>query len=221
MGSFAQKLGLWSSLLIVLSMLVWIAAFSLIAATQGLFVWQGHVQYLVHLNSSPQFLPDLARLFMLLTGFFYLGYSVAVYHDSDAKKMAANHMGLLLALGFCITGSIPYFLQLSSVHFHAIAGDLSPVQAWIQADPNSIATALSVLAWTVFLGSSMLFFGVGRKEGSSAYAWFLGAISGLLGVTGYLLKIDIITFLSINLGLGGALLWIGILGIRHFRHAAR
>lgn len=211
----ANQLGYWSSVSIAALFVIFTACFIAIAATQPLFRWTTLADYVAYATTRDQFFQNLARLTMLLFGPAYV-ILVASIHDRTSDEM---RLGTLLALCFSVifaalTG-IHYFIQLSAVRLSLAHGDLQGLDQIVQANPSSALSAINMLGWTLFLGLSSIFvaqvFSVSRIERAIRIAFLFNGICCLLGGIGYALDITALVFVTINLGMGGAVLIAAIL----------
>jgi len=122
MNTLYRKIGFWSSILMHISLVVWIICFVIIAASSPLFVWTNFNDFLNYVNSNNQFFQNLAKIFVLLFGFFYLMLMNSFYDCSEESKKPAARLSLLFALGFTILSSINYFIQISAVRLNLEKG---------------------------------------------------------------------------------------------------
>ena len=82
------------------------------------------------------------------------------------------------------------------------------IEHFLQANPISIMSAVNMLGWTLFLGLSSFFiapvFSRDKLQRVLKITFIINGISCILSGIGYVFQIDIITFLFMNLGMGGA-----------------
>ena len=158
---------------------------------------------------------------MLLFGPVYVVFIHSFYSVQSGKQREMTRLSLLFALAFAVLSCIHYFVQLSAVRLNIASDQTNGLELYLQANPYSIMTAIDMLGWTLFFGLSSLFiFPV--FEGSKLnlmlrYAFFINGISCLLGAVGYIFQIDLLTFVCVNLLLGGAVLTISISSIVWFK----
>lgn len=215
MNILSYKIGYWSAISLTITFIVWVISFVSIALTSPLFYWTNLGDYIVYVQSNNRFFQNLAFFFMLLCGPIYVTL-ISSFHAyaSDEKKILVR-LSLLFGLAFAITSSINYFIQLSAVRLSINKGNYAGLEHFIQANPDAITTSIAMLGWTLFLGLSSLFiFPVFNKDRLLRLAFVFNSISCFLAGTGYVLQIDVLTFLFTNIGTGGALLIISIASIR-------
>jgi hypothetical protein len=225
MHNTSIRIGYGSALALFVSFIVWIACFAgiayfeEIAATSHLFTWTDLDAYLEHYRATGRFFQHLAYLFMVLTGPAYL-LLVNSYHDyAEASKKVLSRAALLFALAFAVLSGLHYFVQLGAARFNLQEGAAEGLEFFLQANPHSVMNSIVMLGWTLFLGLSSLFlFPVfGKKERVLRVAFLVNGLSCLLAGAGYLLQIDALTFICINLLTGAALLIVSIASMRQFR----
>jgi hypothetical protein len=118
---------------------------------------------------------------------------------------------MMFGLVFATLSCIHYFVQLSSVRINLDNGITSGMEHFVQANPLSIMTSIDMLGWTFFLGLSSIFTAFSVKWNDRLgkwirFAFLVNGISCFLALTGYLMQIDVLTFVFINLGVGGAMM---------------
>jgi hypothetical protein len=108
-----------------------------------------------------------------------------------------------------LTG-LHYFVQLTAVRFNLRAGTTKGLAPFVQANPHSILLAVNMLGWTLCFGLSSLFTGLALDGSRLArvirIAFLANAGVCLLGGIGFALEITLLTFVTINLLMGGAVL---------------
>jgi hypothetical protein len=221
MNSISTKLGLWSALTLMSTFIIWIVCFAGIAATSPLFFWTDMKAYLEYFSSNNQFFQNLAKFAMLLFGPVYVIMVNSFHEHTKVERKTWSRLGLMFGLVFAALSCTHYFIQLSSVRLNIEKGLTSGMEHFVQANPLSVMTSVDMLGWTFFLGLSSLFTGLSisgdnRLEKWIKYAFLFNSLSCYLAMTGYMLQIDILTFLFINLGVGGAIMIISVLAAKYF-----
>ncbi len=220
MNTLSYKIGFWASLLLTISLVVWIICFTGIAITSPLFYWTNLSDYLAYENAYSQVFQNIAKSFMLIFGPLYVLFIHGFYNYAADNKKDLVRISLLFGLAFAILSCINYFVQLSSVRLNIAHGQSSGLEHFIQANPNSIITSVNMLGWTLFLGLSSFFiypvFTGDRLNRIIRYAFIVNGFSCALAGIGYVFQIDLLTFLFVNLGVGGALMTVSIASIKLF-----
>jgi len=220
MNEYALKTGLWAARLLILSLIIWIVSFFGIAFTSPLFIWTNLQDYLTFVQTNSQVFQNTAKLFMFLFAPIYLLLINSFYDYATEKKKPLARLSLLFATAFTITSCIHYFVQLSVVRLNIEQGYTNGLEHFVQANPLSIMTAIDMLGWTFFFGLSSLFifpiFTGDKLNRVIRYSFVVNGIFCMLAAIGYLFQIDVLTFLCVNLGLGGAVVVIAISSMRLF-----
>lgn len=221
----AVQLGFWAASLMAASFVVFTAAFIAISLTGPLYIWDDLDGYLAYVRSGHTFWQDLARWMMLLFGplFVVLLGSLQELVEGDRRVLAR----LALAFGILFAGltGMNYFVQLSAVRL-AIAKDATAgLEQIVQANPISALAAVNVLGWSLFFGLSSLFLaplfrGRGLPRFTAACLW-LNAAMCLLGGLGYVMDNAAMVFITLNFGMGGAVLGFSTSLAVLFRRAQR
>jgi hypothetical protein len=221
MKTLSYKIGSWSSVLLATTFIVWIVCFTGIAIISPFFFWTNLSDYINYVQTNSQVFQNAAKLFMLLLGPLYVLVINSYYDYAPDEKKVLVRAALLFGTAFAILSSINYFVQLSSVRLNILHGQTAGLEHFVQANPNSIMTSIVMLGWTFFLGLSSLFiFPIFRGDKLNRvirYAFIANGVSCVLAGIGYVFQVDIITFLFINLGSGGAMLIITIASVKLFR----
>lgn len=235
----ATQLGFWSSVSIAALFVIFAICFVAIAATQPLFRWTNLADYAAYAATRDQFIQNLARLTMLLFGPAYVILLACLHDRAPEERRLWTRLALSFGIIFAALTGVHYFVQLSAVRLALAHGDLQGLDQIVQANPSSAFSAINMLGWTLFLGLSSLFLaqvftpspfrgregeGVGappapdkadassgRLRSAIKIAFLLNSIFCLLGGIGYLLDITVLVFITINFGMGGAVLVASIL----------
>jgi hypothetical protein len=221
MNTISTKIGFWSSLTLLSTFIIWIICFVGIATTSPLFIWTNLEAYIEYFRSNDQFFQNLAKFVMLLFGPAYV-MLISSFHDrANAERKTLSRLGLLFGLVFATLSCIHYFVQLSSVKINLEKGNTSGMEHFVQANPLSVMTSIDMLGWTFFLGLSSFLTALSinnktRHEKWIKGAFYLNAISCFIALTGYLLQIDLLTFIGVNIGVGGAIITLSITSLRYF-----
>lgn len=232
MSSLSLKLGLWSALLCALAFVVFTICFVAIAVTQPLFVWTNLADYVAAVQENNQLFKHVAQLAMLLFGplFVLLLNSIHDLAREDVAHVAEGsatltRAALVFGAIFATLSGIHYFIQLSTVRLNIASGELQGLEQWAQANPGAPLLAVNMLGFTLFLGLASLCvapaFGVGRLQKVIRASFVANGLFCLLGGVGFVLQITWLVFVTINLGMGGALL-VATVGLAlFFRRVAR
>ncbi len=219
MNLLSNKIGLWASVFLTISLLTWIICFIGISLTSPIFIWTNLSDYLMFEKSNSQFLQTIAKSCMLLFGPIYVLYISSFYNYTQDKKILVS-LSSMFGLAFALLSSTNYFVQLSSVRINITQGNIAGIEHFLQANPYSIISSINMLGWTLFLGlSSFLIsaiFNNDLKSNLLRNTFIVNGISCFIAGIGYILDIKILIFIFINLGVGGALMTICISSIKLF-----
>jgi len=221
MNTISTKMGFWSALTLLVTFIIWIVCFVGIATTSPLFIWTNLEAYIEYFRSNDQFFQNLAKFAMLLFGPAYV-LLVNSFHDSaNVERKTLSRLGLLFGLVFATLSCIHYFVQLSSVRINLEKGITIGMEHFVQANPLSVMTSIDMLGWTLFLGLSAFFTALSVNNDTRLGKWirgafYLNATSCFIALVGYLLQVDLLTFLGVNLGVGGAIITVSITSLRYF-----
>lgn len=220
MNKIILNIGLWSAMICLISFIVWIISFTGIVIQSPLFFWTNIEDYIDYLNSNSQFFQLLAKSFMIIFSLAYMILALVFYEFTIAERKILAKIGIVFSIMFALVSSIHYFVQISSVRFAIAENTFSGLEHFLQSNPTSFLSSVNMLGWTIFLGLSSLFIYLGLKPKSLTKGVRLGllinAVSCIFAGFGYLFQIDLITFVFINLGVGGAVLLMTVSASRYF-----
>ncbi|MBN1927588.1 MAG: hypothetical protein JW798_17270 [Prolixibacteraceae bacterium] len=221
MNKIVLNTGKWAAIICLISFIIWIISFTGIAISSPLFMWTNLEGYIDFVNNNNQFFQYLAKSFIIVFSLSYMVLVFAFYESVVPERRILAKIALAFSIMFALVSSMHYFVQISAVRFALGEGIYSGLEHFLQARPTSVMTAINMLGWTLFLGLSSFFIYLSYRPDKKAKVLKVGllinAISCLLAGAGYLFQIDLLTFVSINIGVGGAFLVITISSIRYLK----
>lgn len=210
MNHLSLKLGFWSALLGALMFVVFTVCFVAIALTQPILVWTNMADYVAAVQETNQLFKVVAQLTMLLFGPLFVVLLGSIHDVAAAEKRALTRVALGFGLVFAALSGTHYFMQLSTVRHNLAAGTLQGLEQLVQANPNAAILAVNMLGFTLYLGLASLFaapvFGGSRLQRVIRGSLIANGLFCLLGGAGFVLGVDWLVFVTINLGMGGAML---------------
>lgn len=224
-NSLAAAIGFWTAVAIAIIFVIFPVFYVAILMTNGVFVWQGLTAYAVTANGPAAPLRHIAQATILLFGPLYVLLINSIYEFLPTPKRMLARASLLFALGFAALSGAHYFLQISTVRLNLLRGTTEGLTQFVQANPTAAIGAINMLGVTLFLGLSSLLiapvFGNGRYETTIRLAFYANAISCLLGGVAFIFDWVMVIFVTINLGMGFAILVATIALARWFRQQAQ
>jgi len=225
MNKIVLNTGKWSAIICLFAFVVWIVSFVGIAVQSPLFAWTNIEGYIDYINDNDQFFQYLAKSFMIVFSLAYMTLSMALYEFTSTERKILAKIAIVFSIMFVLLSSVHYFVQISSVRFAVNAKNFSDLGHFIQSNPTSFISSVNMLGWTLFLSLSTFFFYLGFHNKTRHKGMRLGllitGISCLLGAIGYLSQIDLVTFASMNLGIGLGFIILTISSIRFFNSIKR
>lgn len=213
--------GYFAALFLAILFLLWIVCFAGIAITSPLFIWTNLEEYVHYVRTNNQFFQNFAKALMLLFGPAWVILINSYYEAAMPENKASARLSLLFGLAFALLTSVHYFIQLSTVRLEISNNNTNGLLQLLQANPVSAISAVNMLGWTFFLGLSSLYLFLSIKNDRNGritrYAFLANACICLSGSLSYLLQIDIMTFLLMNPGLGGSVIFSAIASAGFFR----
>jgi hypothetical protein len=216
MNTYSLKSGYFSAMAMLLTFIIWIISFVGIASTSPIFIWSNLNSYIEYYHSNNQFFQNLAKAAMLVFGPAYVILANSLHDIVPENKKSLSRLGVMFGLLFAAMSCLHYFVQLSAVRLNLDHGISDRMELFLQANPLSIMTSIDMLGWTLFLGLSSLFMFTAIKGQLKwiGSGYLFNGISCMIALIGYLFQIDLLTFIFINLGVGGAILMVSITSFR-------
>ena len=220
MDASARRTGILAAWICLASIVVWFFSFGMIAASGPLFQWTDASSYYQYVKEYPSIVPDLAKGFMIIFSLAFWVMHLSFTESMQPANRFYSKLGIAFLSLFALLSAMHYFIQISTVRIHIARDTTAGLDQFLQANPSSASLAITMLGWTVMLGLGSLFFGLSleRKGRQSVLRLFhfLNAGFALLALIGFLLPNDPLTFLAINVGVGGCITLIPILVLLYF-----
>ncbi len=205
----ALALGFWAALGAALTLLVFSVCLVAVLLVQPLYLWDGLAGYLAYARANPPLLARLAQLMLLLLGPLLVLLLSSIHELCAVEQRPLTRASLCFGLAFAALTGSHYVVQLTAVPAAVRSGSYAGLEQIVQANPYSAMSAINMLGWTLCLGLATLlaaaaFSGSGAPRVIRVSLLVCGA-SCLLGGVGYGLEQAALVFVTINLGMGGAL----------------
>lgn len=206
MNSLTARLGFWSSVVGMLSFIVYIFSFVAIMVINPVFSWTNLNSFIEYNNNYNQFYKYLAMWFMLIFGISYVVQVVCLGEYADKPKQVFAKLAALFGTGFALLIGINYFIQLTAVRLQLEAGQGQDLAQFVMSYPVSAVAAINMLGWTVFFGVSSIFaalcLGDTKTEKACRRSLLANGIVMLIGCIGYAANSVGVVFLCMYIGLG-------------------
>ena len=217
------RLGFWSALLAAIAWLVFTVCFVVIPVVNPSFTWTTLDSFLAHARAHDQTLVYVAQACMLLWGPIWVVVLSALQDYAAPARKGLARAALVLGIGFAILTGINYFTQITAVRFNIARGTTAGLEQFLQHKPDSIMAAINMLGWTLYFGLSSLLaapiFTAGGLARAIRIALIANGVCCLLAGVGFVFDNIVLVFLTINLGMGGAVLCATVLLCVFFRRS--
>lgn len=225
MNGTVIKLGFWSAGLAAVTFLVFTVCFVAVFVVNPPFTWTDLAGYVDYVQHSNQTFKVMAQLSMLLFAPLYVILLNSIHELAPADKQVLSRLALIFGALFAVLIALFYFVQVTAVRWNVDRGTLEGIGQYIQAKPDSALAAVNMLGWTLFFGLSSLFAAPVFNGGGLARAikvlFILNGIFCLLAGIGFVFDLVALVFVTINLGMGGAVTAVTILLAVFFRRLGR
>ena len=221
MKSISIKLGYWASLICIATFIIWTVCFVAIFKVNPIFKWTNLADFIAYTGTYNQSFKYLAQFAMLLfaPAFLIILHSIDDYAPEDKKILSRISISFATIFAACI--GIHYFVQLSSVRLSIANGQIEGLEQFIQSNPTSGIAGINLVGWTLFLSLACFFiapiFTGNRLNKVIKYAFVCNGIICVLGGIGFVFDNVILIFLTLNLGMGAAVLTAAIALLKFFR----
>jgi hypothetical protein len=206
----AATIGIWSSLLGVLTFVIFTVSFVGIAVSGPVAEWTTLEDYVATTRQHSQALKHLAQICMLAFAPLFVMLLNSIHEYAADDKKILTRIGLSFAIAAMVLIGAMYFVQLSTVRLSIQNDQFDGIEHFMQFYPNSAMLSIGMLGWTLFLGLSTLFvapvFSGTRLNTVIRGALFATSAACLLGGVGFVLDSFWLVFLTINFGMGAALI---------------
>jgi len=210
MNRLSLQIGYWSALFCVALFVIFTGCFVTIIVTSPLFLWTDLDNYVAYVQENGQFFANLARFCMLLFAPLFVVLLNVIHENAPADKKLFTRCSISLGILFAGLISLNYFVQITAVRLNLQSGQTTGLEQIVQANPLSAVSAINMLGITYFLGLCSLFlvpvFSGDRLAYIVRYAFLVNAICCLLGAVSYALQLNVLLFITINFGMGGAVM---------------
>jgi len=214
MNQTTIKLGFWAAAGSAATFVLFTICFVAILLTSPLFVWTNMADFMTYARGNGRFFQYLAQASMLLFGVLYVVLLNSIHELTPFPKKILSRNSLSFGLMFALLIGVNYFLQISTVRFYIGRGDFATLEQVLEANPHSAVSAVNMLGVTLFFGLSSLFaapiFVGGRLEKIISLAFWVNGFSLLLGFVSFLFQWLAVLFVTVNLGMGFAVLTAAI-----------
>lgn len=204
------KLGYVATLICLLTFVTWIICFVAIFQLNPLFRWTNLADFIAYSSTYNQSFKYLAQFTMLLFAPAFLIIINCLHDYAPAGKKIFTRISIGFATIFTVCIGIHYFVQISSVRLSIAKEQLEGLEQFIQSNPTSGIAGINIVGWTLFFSLSCFFAApVFTGKGLNRvikYAFIANGIICLLGGIGYVFDNIALIFLTLNFGMGGAVL---------------
>lgn len=218
MNNIILKTGRLSAIICLTSFVVWVISFIGIAVQSPLFYWTNIEDYIQYFNNNSQFFQYLAKTFMIIFCLSYMILVMVLFEITEQDRKILSKIAVVFSVMFALLSTAHYFVQISTVRFALESKTYTGLEHFLQSNPLSFSSSLNMLGWTLFLGLSSLFLFMGLKTNPKATGLNIGLLictfSCLFGGIGFIFRIDILTFIFMNLGIGVTFFVITISGMK-------
>jgi hypothetical protein len=221
MASNSVKMGYWATLICLSTFVVWIICFIALFQLNPIFKWTNITDFITYSNTYNQSFKYLAQFAMLLFAPAFLIIINCIHDYAPADKKIFSRISIGFATIFAVCIGIHYFIQISSVRLSIAKAQLNGLEQFIQSNPTSGIAGINIVGWTLFFSLSCFFiapvFSGNRLNRLIKYALIANGIICVLGGIGYVFDNIALIFLTLNFGMGGAVL-VAMIGLLvHFR----
>jgi hypothetical protein len=210
MTSNSAKLGYWATLICLSTFVIWIICFIAILQLNPLFKWTNITDFIAYSNTYNQSFKYLAQFAMLLFAPAFLIVINCIHDYAPADKNIFSRISIGFATIYVVCTGIHYFIQISSVRLSIAKAQVNGLEQFIQSNPTSGIAGINIVGWTLFLSLSCFFvapvFSAKGVDRVIKYALIANGIICVLGGIGFVFDNIALIFLTLDFGMGGAIL---------------
>lgn len=218
------SVGYYSSILLLVSTLLFGACFIGLFVMNPLHSWTQLSEYAVYCQTYDQYLKHVAQFSVIILSVSFLSI-IAVLHAQDKSHQFFSQLSLQFASISTTLVSLGYFVQITSVKWNLESGNIVGLEHFVQFYPHSAILSVIMLGYTLFLGLSSLSIlpnldQTGRQR-LVRTGFQLNAIACFLGFIGFVFQIIPLILFATNIGNGLAFLVLALGLIRYFSEKRR
>ena len=224
MNIATKKLGFIMSLTALFSFIIYTFCFVTILFVNEPFSWTGLQQFIAYETSSVSWLKYVGMGCMIVYVCAFLIITQCVKEGIAKNKKVFASVASVFSTAFCVCVSIGYFVQITSTRLQIQSGSTDGLIQFTQSYNLSAINGINMLGWTIFYGLASLALAVALRKTASTrglqIAFIVNTVIMFTGFIGYLFNSFIILLFTMNLGLGGAGLFIIICFMSFFKKAS-
>ncbi|MGE5606189.1 MAG: hypothetical protein ACM3YE_10935 [Bacteroidota bacterium] len=190
----AIKLGLWSSIILLLlgiAFIITLFASPLDAPPRN---WGGVGTFTASVKTFQMF--EISMLIGFLMVPLFIGIIVSIHNYAPITKKPLTHMALMFAAVYAVLVSLSYFVELTVIRQNIMRGQMGLLDQYV----DTIMFAIDLLGF-FFLGLSMSFtahvFAGGKPEALLRCFLISDGVLGITGVVGFALSNKILLFINL------------------------
>jgi len=210
MKKTSVTIGYWAALICIATFVVWMICFVAIFLVNPPFQWTNISDFVGYSFTYNQTFKYVAQSMMLVFAPAFLVLLYAVNDVAPSEKKLLGNIGIGFASLFTVCVCMHYFIQISSVRLSIDKGQLDGLTQFIQSNPTSGIAGINLVGWTLFFSLASFFmapvFSGNRLEKVIRMALICNGIICVLGGIGYVFDNVALIFLTLNFGMGGAVL---------------
>ena len=212
MHTSSAKLGFWSSLAAATTWLIFTVCFLAIPASQPRFTWTDLAGFVEYARAHDRTLIYVAQACMALFGPLYVLIVSSLVEWAAPERKGLLRAAFGLGIGFAVLTGINYFTHITAVRFNLDRGTTAGLEQLVQHKPDSVMAAINMLGWTIYFGLSTLLASAafsantGKLATGIRLALLANGVCCLLAGAGFVIDNTTLVYLTINLGMGGAVL---------------
>lgn len=222
MNTLPKTLGLWSAAMSALLFIAFTICFVMLFVSNPATTstWSSLSAYIDQETGQNQSLKYLAQLCMLLFCPLYLVWINCIHEETAPHQKILTRISLSFGITFSTLTAMLYFVQLTTVRLGIAYGYVAGIEPFLQFYPYAGILSIGMLGITIFLGLSSLFvapvFRGSKLKRWICFFFIVNGLSCLIGGLAFLLDHKILIHLTINIGMGGALMILSLLLTRYF-----
>jgi MFS family permease len=166
---------------------------------------------------------SFSQLFAFISSLIFIVLLCTIYETTNDRCKVYARLSISFGLLFTLLACINYFIQFSIVRLSVNSGKIANLDAFVQFNPLSFASAINMLGWSLFLGLSVFFLAIlfqgNRLSLAIRMSFYLTSVCCLCGFVGFVFDFPVLLFIfqmgmTLGLTIGAILLAIFFRKIR-------
>ena len=151
------RIGFWSSIFMLIAMLAYAIGLGIFIAVHPIPIWTDLQTFLKSIDNNWIILNSICQFIGFLCAPISILLLNSIHDYAENSKKILTRIGICFTIVFTVLSSIAYFTQFTLVRQNIIKDTVDNLELFINFNPNSFTSALTILGWNLFAALSFIF----------------------------------------------------------------